>query len=105
VLGYVCTTFSLAQSMLFPAIPDLIEGLDATANDVAWAFTGFGIAAVVATPLMGRLGDMFGKRRMLVVALMAFTLERSSRLCRRISRCSSSAGCSPGSAAALFRSR
>jgi MFS family permease len=74
LLGYACMAFSLAQSMLFPALPDLIDELDTNANAVAWAFTGFGIAAVVATPVMGRLGDMFGKRRMLVIAITAFTV-------------------------------
>ena len=34
--------------------------------------TGYLLAAAVCTPLVGRLGDMFGKRRLLVIALLAF---------------------------------
>jgi MFS family permease len=34
--------------------------------------TGYLLSAAVCTPLLGRLGDMFGKRRMLVVALVLF---------------------------------
>ncbi len=60
--------------MLLPALPDLITGLHSNTNDVAWAFTGFGIAAAVATPIMGRLGDMFGTRRMLVISTLALSL-------------------------------
>jgi MFS family permease len=34
--------------------------------------TGFVLASIVAIPLVGRLGDMFGKRRMLLASLAAF---------------------------------
>ncbi len=59
--------------MLFPALRSLTQGLHTTANDIAWALTAYFLTAAVATPILGRLGDMFGKRRMLVVSMAAFT--------------------------------
>jgi MFS family permease len=74
VLGYACVSYTLAQVMLFPALPALIDGLQTNANDVAWTLTAFFLSAAVATPILGRLGDMFGTRRMLVVSMSAFTI-------------------------------
>ena len=39
---------------------------------MAWVLTGYLLAAAVATPVFGRLGDMFGKRRLFVVSLVFF---------------------------------
>jgi MFS family permease len=39
---------------------------------VTWTLTGYLVAAAVFTPLVGRLGDIYGKRRLLVIALTAF---------------------------------
>lgn len=43
--------------------------LGASVSEVTWLITGFFLAASVATPIAGRLGDMFGKRRMLAISL------------------------------------
>jgi MFS family permease len=50
----------------------LAEHYDASLIGVTWLVTGFLLAAIVATPLLGRLGDLYGKRRMLLVSLSAF---------------------------------
>ena len=39
---------------------------------MGWTFSGYLIAAAVATPVFGRLGDMYGKRRLLVISLWLF---------------------------------
>src|SRR3954453_23432492 len=72
ILGTAALSFALAQTSLIPAIGDLIEVFDTDAAGVAWTLTGYLLAAAVCTPLLGRLGDMFGKRRMLVIALGLF---------------------------------
>jgi len=64
--------FSLAQTTVIPALGDLKERLDTDETGAAWTLTGYLLAAAVATPVFGRLGDMFGKRRMLVISLLAF---------------------------------
>ena len=40
---------------------------------MSWIFTAYLLSASVATPVLGRLGDMFGKERMLVIVLIALT--------------------------------
>jgi EmrB/QacA subfamily drug resistance transporter len=72
VLGIAALAFALAQTTVIPAIPDLVKSLHTDASGVTWTLTGYLLAAAVFTPLVGRLGDMFGKRRMLVIALVAF---------------------------------
>jgi MFS family permease len=72
VLAFVLLSYSLAQTTLLPALADLIRGLHTNSNDVAWTLTGFFISAAVATPILGRLGDMFGRRRMAIIATLAF---------------------------------
>jgi EmrB/QacA subfamily drug resistance transporter len=72
ILGVAALAFALGQTTLVPAIPALARALDTDASGVAWAMTGYLLAAAVCTPVVGRLGDMFGKRRLLVTALLAF---------------------------------
>lgn len=72
VLSLSGLAYSLAQTMLIPALGDLKERLATDESGVAWTLTGFLLSAAVATPVFGRLGDMFGKRRMLVVSLAFF---------------------------------
>ena len=72
ILGVAALAFALGQTTLIPAIPELARELHTDASGVAWAMTGYLLAAAVCTPLVGRLGDMFGKRRLLVIALLAF---------------------------------
>jgi EmrB/QacA subfamily drug resistance transporter len=72
ILSISALAYALAQTTVVPAIPDLMRGLHTDESGVTWTLTGYLIAAAVATPVIGRLGDIYGKRRMLVVALVAF---------------------------------
>ncbi|WP_432194141.1 MFS transporter [Streptomyces sp. bgisy027] len=70
VLAFAGIVVSLMQTLVIPIVPELPELLDAPASDTAWAVTATLLAAAVATPVMGRLGDMYGKRRMLLVSVV-----------------------------------
>jgi EmrB/QacA subfamily drug resistance transporter len=61
--------YALLQSLVVPALPVLQRDLHTSASGVAWVFTSYLLAASVVTPIAGRLGDMFGKKRVLVAAL------------------------------------
>src|SRR5215207_2549538 len=74
ILSMSALAFSLAQTMLIPALGELTHQLDTDPSGIAWVLTGYLLAAAVATPISGRLGDMFGKRRMLVLSLVVFGL-------------------------------
>ncbi|MFD9737695.1 MFS transporter [Umezawaea sp. NPDC059074] len=69
VLAFAGVTVALMQTIVIPLVPRLPSLLNATAADTAWAITATLLAAAVATPTVGRLGDMFGKRRMLLISL------------------------------------
>ncbi|MFF7766657.1 MFS transporter [Streptomyces massasporeus] len=58
------------QTLVIPIVPELPRLLNAPASDTAWAVTATLLAAAVATPMTGRLGDMYGKRRMLLISLV-----------------------------------
>jgi MFS family permease len=72
ILGTAALAFALAQTTLIPALPELMRGLDTDESGVTWTLTAYLVAAAVFTPLVGRLGDIFGKRRLLVISLLAF---------------------------------
>ncbi|WP_411152287.1 MFS transporter [Streptomyces sp. A30] len=70
VLALAGIVVSLMQTLVIPIVPELPKLLDASASNTAWAVTATLLAASVATPVVGRLGDMFGKRRMLLVSIV-----------------------------------
>jgi EmrB/QacA subfamily drug resistance transporter len=74
ILALAALAYALAQTTLVPAIPELMRGLHTTESGVTWTLTGYLVSAAVFTPLVGRLGDIFGKRRLLVITLVAFAL-------------------------------
>jgi MFS family permease len=71
---------SLAHRLAIPALPAIRKELHASPNAVSWVLTAFLISASVATPLLGRLGDMFGKERVLALAFFpALAIPRRRR--------------------------
>jgi MFS family permease len=74
VLSLGALDFGVEQSLIIPALPALAEHYGASLGTIAWLVTGFVLASIVAIPLVGRLGDMFGKRRMLLASLAAFAV-------------------------------
>ncbi|MEU6354521.1 MFS transporter [Streptomyces sp. NPDC047072] len=70
VLAFGGIVVSLMQTLVIPIVPELPKLLNAPASDTAWAVTATLLAAAVAVPMMGRLGDMYGKRRMLLTSLL-----------------------------------
>jgi EmrB/QacA subfamily drug resistance transporter len=72
ILSTAALAFALAQTTLIPALGELAGELHTDATGVAWTLTGYLLSAAVCTPIFGRLGDMFGKRRLLVISLSVF---------------------------------
>src|SRR6266496_4370765 len=69
VLAFGGIVVSLMQTLVIPLVPRLPKLLNASPADAAWVITATLLASAVATPVVGRLGDMYGKRRMLLVSL------------------------------------
>jgi EmrB/QacA subfamily drug resistance transporter len=72
VLSLSALAFALLQTMVAPALPAIQEDLGASPTAVSWVLTVYLLTASVATPILGRLGDIFGKERMLVAVLVVF---------------------------------
>ena len=63
--------YSLLQSLVEPVLLTIQENLGTTQATVTWVMTAYLLSASVATPILGRIGDMVGKERMLVLTLGA----------------------------------
>ncbi|MGH2985874.1 MAG: MFS transporter, partial [Solirubrobacterales bacterium] len=74
VLLVAALAFALQQTMVVPALPAIQDQLDTSTTAVTFVLTGFLLTASVSTPIVGRLGDMFGKERMLVITLCVFAV-------------------------------
>jgi EmrB/QacA subfamily drug resistance transporter len=71
VLATATIAYALLQSLVIPVLPTIQAGLHTSQNSVTWVLTAYLLSASIFTPIVGRLGDMFGKERMLVLALVA----------------------------------
>ncbi|MCX4574678.1 MFS transporter [Streptomyces sp. NBC_01571] len=69
VLAFAGIVVAVMQTLLVPVIKDLPELLGTAPSNATWVMTSTLLAGAVATPIMGRLGDLFGKRRMLLMSL------------------------------------
>ena len=69
VLALGGISYALLQSLVAPALPDIQHALHTSENSVSWILTAYLLSASVATPLIGRLGDMYGKERLLMIVL------------------------------------
>jgi EmrB/QacA subfamily drug resistance transporter len=69
VLALGGASYALLQSLVAPALPTIQHDLNTTPTAVTWVLTAYLLSAAVCTPIVGRLGDIFGKERMLVSVL------------------------------------
>jgi len=74
VLALAALSYALLQTMVAPALPEIQHELGASPSTVTWVLTVYLLSASVTTPVLGRLGDMFGKEHMLVAVLALFAL-------------------------------
>ena len=72
ILTLAGIAYALQQTMVIPALPTLQHDLHTTTTWVTWVLTVYLLVASVATPLLGRLGDQYGKERLLVISLAIF---------------------------------
>ncbi|QZL07543.1 MFS transporter (plasmid) [Streptomyces sp. BHT-5-2] len=69
VLAFAGIVVAVMQTLLVPVIKDLPTLLGTAPSNATWVMTATLLAGAVATPIMGRLGDLHGKRRMLLASL------------------------------------
>ncbi|MBD8043778.1 MFS transporter [Arthrobacter sp. Sa2BUA2] len=69
ILGCGGIVVSLEKTAVVPLLPEYPRIFGVSSDDVSWLVTVTLLSAAVATPVVSRLADMFGKKRMLLVAL------------------------------------
>ena len=74
VLTVAGISFAVMQTLVIPALPFFQKEFDTSASWVTWIATGFLLSSSVLTPILGKLGDSHGKKRMLVISLGIFGL-------------------------------
>jgi MFS family permease len=74
VLGTAALAFALLQSLIIPAIPQLEQTLHTSESGASWLLTAYLLSAAIATPILGRVGDMLGKEKIIVAVLIALTV-------------------------------
>jgi len=72
ILTLAGTAYALQQTMVIPALPALQRDLHTTTTWVTWVLTALLLVASVSTPVLGKLGDQYGKERLLVISLALF---------------------------------
>ncbi|GIJ00025.1 MFS transporter [Sediminihabitans luteus] len=73
-LAVTVLAYSLAQTLVVPALPTIGVELGASAQGTGWILTAFLLAGAVLAPVVGNLGDRLGHRRVLVGTLVVFAV-------------------------------
>src|SRR5438067_4350151 len=70
VLSLAGLAYAVLSAAVIPALPPFQHAFHTTETDVTWLLTGFLVSASVGTAIIGRLGDMYGKERLLLWTLL-----------------------------------
>jgi EmrB/QacA subfamily drug resistance transporter len=74
VLSIGGLAYAMLSSAVIPALPDIQHALGASEEGVTWLLTGYLLSASIATSILGRLGDMYGKERLLLLTLVLLAI-------------------------------
>jgi EmrB/QacA subfamily drug resistance transporter len=74
VLTAAIAAFALLQSLVVPVLTTVQHELHTSQDAATWVLTAYLLSAAILTPILGRVGDMFGKERVFVGTLVALTL-------------------------------
>ena len=73
ILSSVATMVLYAETMLVPAIPNLIKDFNITYSTSSWILTTYLITGAVMTPIAGKLSDIYGKKKILLIIMIFYT--------------------------------
>jgi len=74
ILGSIATMTMYAETMLVPAIPDLIKDFHVSYSISSWMLTAYLITAAVMTPIAGKLSDIYGKKKILLTIMIIYAI-------------------------------
>ncbi len=74
-LGILSSTLLVvffSETMLLPAIPEIMQDFSISYGTAAWIFSSYLIVAAVMTPIAGKMSDLYGKKKVLLVLLTMY---------------------------------
>src|SRR5665648_813721 len=74
ILSTIGLTVMYIETMVAPALPDFIKDFNISYNTAPWILTSYLVVAVVMTPILGRLSDMYGRKRILLSGLLIYAI-------------------------------
>lgn len=74
ILSSIATMVMYAETMLIPAIPDLINDFNVSYGTSSWILTTYLISGAVATPIVGKLSDVYGKKKVLLAVMLIYAV-------------------------------
>jgi MFS family permease len=74
ILSCIATMVMYAETMLIPAIPDLITDFHVSYSMSSWILTSYLIAGAVMTPIAGKLSDIYGRKKVLLIIMMIYAI-------------------------------
>lgn len=74
ILSLIATMVMYAETMLVPAIPDLIKDFHISYGMSSWILTAYLIAGAIMTPIAGKLSDIYGRKKMLLVVMAIYAV-------------------------------
>jgi MFS family permease len=74
ILSCLATMAMYAETMLIPAIPTLIDDFEVSYGLSSWILTSYLIAGAVMTPIAGKLSDIFGRKKILLIIMSIYTV-------------------------------
>lgn len=74
ILSCTATMVMYAETMLIPAIPTLIHDFDVTYGLSSWLLTAYLVSGAVMTPIVGKLSDIYGRKRILLIVMAIYVI-------------------------------
>ncbi|HYT01256.1 MAG TPA: MFS transporter, partial [Candidatus Acidoferrum sp.] len=78
ILGSTVLITMYGETMLLPAIRDIIKDFDISYTTSSWILTAYLISGAVATPIAGKLSDIYGRKKMVVIILIIYIIGISA---------------------------
>ena len=74
LLSCIATMVMYAETMLIPAIPDLIKDFHVSYSMSSWILTAYLVAGAVMTPIAGKLSDIYGRKKILLIIMVIYAV-------------------------------
>jgi MFS family permease len=74
VLSCIATMVMYAETMLIPAIPDLIKYFHVSYSMSSWILTAYLVSGAVMTPISGKLSDVYGRKKILLIIMVIYAV-------------------------------